>query len=177
MKLPSFRFSKIKPRKKLRATATSRRLGVPDAMGFEEMGEPNMKLSRALLIVLLLHVVAVAGIIAFNAMKGRQGNLPAPVATSIAAARPASSVPPVLPKEGTKSKTALKTSAKDDHKTPVDTKYYTVAKGDNPLTIAKKFKVPFDDLLAANHIDDPHKLQVGQKLIIPQKAKAKKSDG
>jgi len=35
-----------------------------------------MKLSRALLIVLLLHVVAVAGIIAFNAIKSRQGGLP-----------------------------------------------------------------------------------------------------
>ena len=37
-----------------------------------------MKLSRALLIVLVLHVVAVAGIIAFNAIKTRQGGLPPP---------------------------------------------------------------------------------------------------
>ena len=35
-----------------------------------------MKLSRALLIVLVLHVVAVAGIIAFNTIKTRQGPLP-----------------------------------------------------------------------------------------------------
>ena len=52
-----------------------------------------------------------------------------------------------------------------------------MAKGDNPLTISKKFKVPFDDLMAANHIDDPHKLQIGQKLIIPTKpTKPKKTD-
>ena len=52
---------------------------------------------------------------------------------------------------------------------------YTVAKGDNPVNIAKKFKVSYDDLLAANHIEDPHKLKIGQKLIIPSKAaKAKK---
>jgi hypothetical protein len=38
-------------------------------MDYEEMSEPNMKLSRALLIVLVLHVVAVAGIIAFNTIK------------------------------------------------------------------------------------------------------------
>ena len=45
------------------------------------------------------------------------------------------------------------------------------------LTISKKFKVPFDDLMAANHIDDPHKLQIGQKLIIPTKpTKPKKTD-
>ena len=47
-------------------------------MDYEEMSEPNMKLSRALLIVLVLHVVAVAGIIAFNAIKTRQGGLPPP---------------------------------------------------------------------------------------------------
>ena len=38
------------------------------------MSEPNMKLSRALLIVLVLHVVAVAGIIAFNTIKSRQAS-------------------------------------------------------------------------------------------------------
>jgi LysM repeat protein len=52
-----------------------------------------------------------------------------------------------------------------------------VAKGDNPVTIAKKLKVPYDDLLALNHIDDPHKLQIGQKLLIPNKtSKGKKGD-
>jgi LysM repeat protein len=54
-------------------------------------------------------------------------------------------------------------------------KTYVVAKGDNPVTIAKKLKVPYDDLLAINHIDDPHKLQIGQKLIIPKTSKPKKS--
>ena len=45
------------------------------------------------------------------------------------------------------------------------------------MTIARKFKVPYDDLLAANHIHDPHKLKVGQKLIIPAKSsKAKKGN-
>ena len=56
-------------------------------------------------------------------------------------------------------------------------KTYVVAKGDNPVTIAKKLKVPYDDLLALNHIDDPHKLQIGQKLLIPNKtSKGKKGD-
>ena len=41
-------------------------------MDYEQMSEPNMKLSRALLIVLVLHVVAVAGIIAFNTIKTRE---------------------------------------------------------------------------------------------------------
>ncbi len=33
-----------------------------------------------------------------------------------------------------------------------------------------------DDLLAINHIDDPRKLQIGQKLIIPAKPKPKKTE-
>ena len=76
MKLPS-----LFPSKKLRATTARRSLAGPDEMDYEEMSEPNMKLSRALLIVLVLHVVAVAGIIAFNAIKSRQPAMP-PVATA-----------------------------------------------------------------------------------------------
>ena len=68
MKMP-----KLLQRKKLRATTARRSLAGPE-MDYEEMSEPNMKLSRALLIVLVLHVVAVAGIVAFNAIKTRQGS-------------------------------------------------------------------------------------------------------
>jgi LysM repeat protein len=46
-------------------------------------------------------------------------------------------------------------------------KTYTVAKGDNPYSIAKKMKVKYNDLIKANDIKDPTKLQIGQKLIIP----------
>ena len=56
-------------------------------------------------------------------------------------------------------------------------KTYVVAKGDNPVSIARKLKVPYDDLISANHIDDPRKLQIGQKLIIPIKlTKPKRGD-
>ena len=55
-------------------------------------------------------------------------------------------------------------------------KTYVVAKGDNPVTIAKKFKVAYDDLLALNHIDDPRKLKIGQKLLIPEKPKTAKKN-
>src|SRR5437588_11690973 len=72
---------KKRPRKKLRATAVRRSMRAATA-DYDDMAEPNMKLSRALLIVLVLHVVAVAGIIAFNAIKARQGPLPPPIATT-----------------------------------------------------------------------------------------------
>ena len=159
-------------------------------MDYEEMSEPNMKLSRALLIVLVLHVVAVAGIIAFNTIKTRQG--PPPPLSNASLTAPVSAKPEIAsPDSGFVSKSVrppAKPLAKDDHRVehaakpaekisgpPDSTKTYVVAKGDNPVTIARKMKVSYDDLIAANHIEDPHKLQIGQKLIIPTKVmKAKK---
>jgi LysM repeat protein len=46
-------------------------------------------------------------------------------------------------------------------------KVYVVQKGDSPAGISKKFKVSYADLLRANNISDPKKLQIGQKLAIP----------
>ena len=131
-----------------------------------------MKLSRALLIVLLLHVVAVAGIIAFNAIKSRQGGLP--VVSPSHATKGATSHDDLKATPSPPPKSAKK--AKTSDSIPDGAKVYTVGKGDNPVTIAKKFKVSYDDLLAANHIDDPHKLKVGQKLIIPARTKPKKAN-
>src|SRR4029450_5574732 len=68
------------PKKILAATA--RRTSAASAgMDFEGIPEPNMKLSRALLIVLLLHVVAVSGIIAFNGVKTRERTFVPPTST------------------------------------------------------------------------------------------------
>ncbi len=195
MKIPKF----IRPQKKLRASTARRSLTSAGEMEFEEMSEPNMKLSRALLIVLVLHVVAVAGIIAFNTIKSRQGSVPpqptsttvtksessAPIAPKVEPAAPAaipgSSVAPLK----TSAALVKAPSAKDETikaALPVSAadagKFYVVAKGDNPVSIAKKLKVTESDLLAVNHIDDPRKLQIGQKLIIPSSktTKSKKSD-
>jgi LysM repeat protein len=135
-----------------------------------------MKLSRALLVVLLLHVVAVSGIIAFNAIKTRQtaavvsasspNATPAAQPSQVAAALPSTAVA----KTDHAKKAESAKPAADSHKT------YIVAKGDTPVSIAKRFKVSYDDLVALNHIDDPRKLRVGQKLLIPTKtSKAKKT--
>ena len=60
---------------------------------------------------------------------------------------------------------------------PADSgKIYVVVKGDNPVTIAKKLKVSYDDLLELNHINDPRKLQIGQKLLIPKDGERKEGD-
>lgn len=191
------KLTQLLTRKKLRATTARRVLGAAE-MDYEEMSEPNMKLSRALLIVLVLHVVAVAGIIAFNTIKTRQGSLPPmpteAVRAKVAPAAPAKSegttLAPATRSDETKiAKAPPKAVAKDERKTdakadtklvenkaakPDASKTYVVAKGDTPVSIARKFKVPSDDIMAANHIDDPHKLKIGQKLIIPTKSKKPK---
>jgi len=180
MKIPQlFRHKKL-------LAATARRASAAAGMDFENIPEPNMKLSRALLIVLLLHVVAVSGIIAFNAIKTRESSfVPAapanaennvadsaatPVHADATKRRPAISQREIAPRSDPKPSHSV---SKDEHaKTPSSSggKTYIVKKGDNPVAIAKKLKVPYDDLIALNHIEDPHKLQIGQKLLIPAKA-------
>lgn len=181
MKIPTILVRK----KKLRASTArrSRSLGMPDEMDYDEMAEPNMKLSRALLIVLVLHIVAVAGIVAFNTIKTRENNAPtvaesaAPVTT--ASAPPEASIAPVAastvsaPKEAAKTAAAVPAS-KPAASVPAATgvkdsgKTYTVVRGDNPVTIARHLKVSEADLLELNQITDPRKLQINQKLRIPE---------
>src|SRR5205823_6389414 len=61
-------------RKKMLAATARRASAASGGMDFDGIPEPNMKLSRALLVVLLLHVVAVSGIVAFNAIKTRESS-------------------------------------------------------------------------------------------------------
>ena len=200
-KLPNF---PRRRKKRLRAATARRSFGASTPMDYEEMSEPNMKLSRALLIVLVLHIVAVAGIVAFNAIKTRQASVappPAPATTTQSSpvgstSKPAATAPkPVVAQkaialrdEAKPSHSPAKAIAKAEHKpehakatgkggSTDSGKTYMVVKGDNPVTIAKKLKVSYDELIALNHIEDPRKLQIGQKLLIPSKtAKGKKSD-
>jgi LysM repeat protein len=178
MKIPRL----FKPKKVLAATAR-RASAATTGMEFEGIPEPNMKLSRALLIVLLLHVVAVSGIIAFNAIKTRErSSVPEiPVATANKRAETAATA---THEDSNKPRFAeaqkenarhdegkpSRLATKEEHATaPLSSgKIYIVKKGDNPTTIAKRFKVSYDDLMVLNHIDNPRKLQIGQKLLIPK---------
>jgi LysM repeat protein len=186
------KIAQIFSRKKLSAATARRSSAASAGMDFEEMPEPNMKLSRALLIVLLLHVVAVSGIIAFNAIKTRESSF-VPAAPANTEPKPADAAGAAIHTDGAKPQTAVaqkdnapredakpshsapKLSSKDEHeKGPLSSgKSYVVKKGDNPATIAKKLKVSYDDLIALNHIEDPRKLRIGQKLLIPKTTKPK----
>jgi LysM repeat protein len=217
------------PRKKLRAAAARKSARYDEEEYFVE--EPNVKLSRAFVVVLLLHVVAVGGIFAFSTLKDRQSSVSsvknqpvtasptsAPVANvangrahsssqtlvyqvkagdtlaGIAAQfgltardlETANNLAPgtivaigrelVIP-EHTNVKTGGELEKLLDSHQPAgrtatgaggeNGKFYTIQRGDNPATIAKKFKITASELLRVNNIDDPKKLQVGQRILIP----------
>ena len=170
------------PKKMLAATA--RRASAASAgVDFEGIPEPNMKLSRALLIVLLLHVVAVTGIIAFNAIKTRERAFVPPTSTETEN-KPADTAGAANHADNANARVAAAQKENDRQHEPKPShspakdaeaktlsssgKTYVVKKGDNPVGIAKKLKVSYNDLIALNHIDDPHKLQIGQKLLVPK---------
>lgn len=64
-------------------------------------------------------------------------------------------------------KPAASAAPQAEAKPSASEKSYTVAKGDNPYSIAKKLRVSYNELIKANNIQDPTKLQIGQKLIVP----------
>jgi LysM repeat protein len=222
------------PTQRLRATAQR-------AAKYEEreVEEPNVRLSRAFVVVLLLHVVAVGGIFAFSALKDRQqgggtnatrarlaretlqaNTVNAPgqgeltsaanslhrvrngeTLSAIASAngvsthdlelannlRPGAAIAPgkdlVIPDktlvkpvpldvqkliEAPKPSPAAKAAgAAAPEKGEDGPRTYLVQRGDTPASIARKLKVSAIDLLKANNLEDPRKLQVGQKLIVP----------
>jgi LysM repeat protein len=178
---------KVTPRKKLRSAAQRSAKYAEEDYSAEE---PNVKLSRAFVVVLLLHVVAVGGIFAFSALKDHQ-NGPAAGKSEITNQKSTATPGNAARGAGTPDKSSGKTVPTDVQKL-VDAshasggsgaktqnnglgpegagesvKTYVVQKGDSPAGIAKKFKVSYADLLRTNNIEDPKKLQIGQKLVIP----------
>jgi LysM repeat protein len=176
---------KVIPRKRLRTAA--QRSAAKYAEEDYSAEEPNVKLSRAFVVVLLLHIVAVGGIFAFSALKDRQTGGNAEAANQKVTGAPGKTaketgaadkpVGKTVPTDVQKLVDASHGSAANGSKTqnsssPAEAggespKVYMVQKGDSPAGIAKKFKVNYADLLRTNNIEDPKKLQIGQKLVIP----------
>jgi LysM repeat protein len=163
--------------------------------GFDD-DEPGVSLSGAFIVVLLLHVVAIGGIFAFTKARQHAPQKPRTVAETVAnqaqqparqrtAPRPAAPKPAqVAAKSSVAQATHVAAAPAATRETPAAAatpdpaaapeapvkdsgQVYTVAKGDNPVTIAKKFKVSSADLVRLNGIDDPRRVQIGQKLKIP----------
>jgi len=140
----------------------------------EEYEEPNMRLSSALIVVVLLHIVAVGGIYAFSTIKTRQGAREADAirtqpAVSASAQPAGTQTGAEAPRETAAARTQeapAKPAIKDSGQ------IYTVVKGDKPVVIARKLGVSYDEMLRLNKIEDPRKLQIGQKLRLPPKIKS-----
>lgn len=173
--------AKQTPKKRLRTTAQRSVAKYAD----EDSGadEPNVKLSRAFVVVLLLHVVAVGGIFAFSALKDRQtatvtgkGETNGQKASLAQNAQAGGAVKPI-PSEVQNLVDSSHTSGSGAGKpqaggagqenTGEPGIVYVVQRGDKPAGIAKKFKISYESLLKSNNIDDPKKLHIGQKLLIP----------
>ncbi len=245
---------KPRPKKRLNAATTSRHLGMDEEM----YNEPQTKLSVAFIVVLILHVVAVGGIYAFNTIKANRKTAepaalsaetpkatPATAAPVVAAAARSSATAPIpkaeagelrthsgsvaavvptaaaiapvsgnrvhhvkagenlakvatlyavsvedleeangaknvailrpgqilnVPKQRTPGARKIEDTPKvaAAAKPPVSAKTYVVAKGDNPVSIARRLGVRSEDLLKINGIDDPKKLRIGQTLQVPE---------
>ena len=100
-----------------------------------------------------------------------------PHATTPTAQQPPSGAPKVIPvaqvvasnSTGTKPPVVVPLATTLPPAAEGSAKVYTVQKGDNPVAIAKKCGVNYEELLKLNGVEDPKKLQIGQVLKLPAK--------
>ncbi len=182
MKTPKF-LSKLsavltpRPKKRLQATARAAR----PAMDAYDEEEPTTKLSSAFIVVLILHVVAVGGIYAFNSIKASRrdrGVATAAVAPATApapgkTAKPTEKTAPAAVQPPATTARSVEAAAPAPVK-PVTGKQYEVKSGDNLTKIAFAYGVSATDIMAANQLKEGAVLRPGQMLAIPAaKAPAK----
>jgi LysM repeat protein len=177
MKLPKLpRFFAMKPRKKLQATATARRAQpIPDHYDEEE---PHTRLSSAFVVVLILHVVAVGGIYAFNSIRSHRKVQDPPAQSSAVtsstgnpAAAPSAPNPTVVRTENHGSTAAAPSPTTTLPATPSPTpaaRTHRVVAGENLTKIAQQNNVTVAELEAANGAKNVATLRIGQLLTIPK---------
>ena len=119
---------------------------------------PNIKLSRAFIVVLILHVVAVGGILAFELFKPDEAKLS--VMTEQA-------VDEKLDDKNVIDEKKERRISGDLSGTGAFNKYI-VQKGDSIRAIAESFKVSRTEILEVNLIDEGHPLVSGRILRIPK---------
>jgi LysM repeat protein len=153
---------RLVPRKTMHARAASSREEVEE---YESESEPSMKLSQAFIVVLVLHVVAVAGIYGFNQLKEK------PARPAAAKAETPEAAAPIAVNEK-KADTAAKVETSTPAKSQESQTTYTVVAGDTLKRIASKFKTSIESLEKANNLTSTSILKVGQSLVIGSSPKA-----
>jgi LysM repeat protein len=186
------------PKLKLKASvARSRRAPIVEEEDedFLEEPEPNMKLSHAFVVVLVLHVIAVAGVFAFNSVKARQAAVFSATKDekSLSAANPAqanaadpsasggnasdpsngmdtgSAQPPTQPSQAAAAATPAPsaTPAAPAPTAATQPGTHELQPGETLSKIATQYGVSIADLEKANNITDPKKIRAGTVLTIP----------
>ena len=157
------------PRVKLRSTSRRiRRINAASSAITEADHEPNMRLSRAIMVMLLLHVVAVGGIFAFSFIKDRDANRSASIqigSASNALEAEDSSVPAKRADPG------LSHSSSDGAGATAHPSVHVVRVGETLTRIANDHGVTLEALVAANGASTvTNGLHPGQELKLPDKS-------
>jgi LysM repeat protein len=124
---------------------------------------PNVKLARVFGIVLVLHIVAVGGILAFK-MIGQGSD----VDTALADGAEEAIIAPFTDRvsdENTKSGVDVKVT----DRSRVGMKHYRVRSGDNLLAIARNLGVSVSELEEVNNLDRGNNVYTGQVLLVPNR--------
>jgi LysM repeat protein len=124
---------------------------------------PNVKLARVFGIVLVLHIVAVGGILAFKMIE-KGGGMDNVGAESAKESRIAPFTDRVSD-ENTKSDVDVKVT----DRSRVGMKHYRVRSGDNLLAIARNLGVSVSELEEVNNLDRGNNLYTGQVLLVPNR--------
>ncbi len=166
---------------KLNAAVARRapRMVEEDEDDYYDEQEPNMKLSHAFVVVLVLHVIAVAGVFAFNTIKTRQSPVfseetadktenfaTAPVAKTDPAEEPAAAARTFEPRGLTENPNEAQ-SASEKATAEFAGKTHEMRPGDTLTRISSLYGVSIAAIQAENNITDPTKIRVGEILRIP----------
>ncbi len=125
----------------------------------QELDEPNVRLSRAFVVVLLLHVVAVGGIFAFSALKDRQQTENREGANN------------AMAKETAGSQNTGNDQASGINK--VENRTHRVKSGETLAGIASQYGLAVRDLEKANNLRPGSSVPVGRELVIPNQSRLK----
>ncbi|MEM6910459.1 MAG: LysM peptidoglycan-binding domain-containing protein [Verrucomicrobiota bacterium] len=146
---------------------------------------PSIRLSRAFLVVLLLHIVAVGGILLFELVGGKEKPSPAGSAANSQVAEP---VEPSLPvagmdalaeerailqpeASGPAAEAATPVAAAEGPGSSAAALSHRLEAGESLWALSRKYEVSVQEILSANGLtmDDASRLQVGQLIVIPNR--------
>ncbi len=167
MKLPKItNLLRLKTRKKYQANAAARR-AVPAMDDYD--AEPQTRLSSAFFVVLILHVVAVGGIYAFNSIKAHRGPQdPAPPTPPLLAKAAPVAAAPIAKLEATEPMHAVPPPASTVTSPISGARIYKVKTGDTPAKVAAQFGVKIAELSELNGAKTVASMHPGQSLNIPK---------